>query len=271
MTPHTDEHDRARASGPRWTAAFEMWWAQYLRVWKGNLVSRFALPVMFLVSIGVVLGGVVDDRAGGVDGVPYLQFVVPGILAAQAMFVAMGESTYSVTGAIRWNMQYHAMLATPLTVTDVLLGHLAYVAVSVSMAAVVFVGVGAVFGGWASWWVLAAIPLVVLTGMAFSVPCFAFGAQVRNNTELGYSLLFRFVMTPLFLFSGTFFPVEQLPGLLRPVAWATPLWHGVAASRDLALGSPDWSMLALHTTYLLVFVGLSGVWALRAFRSRLVV
>jgi lipooligosaccharide transport system permease protein len=135
----------------------------------------------------------------------------------------------------------------------------------------VFVLVGGLFGAWASWWVVAAVPVVVLTGMAFSVPCFALSAMLRDNVELGYTVLFRFVMTPLFLFSGTFFPVDQLPAVLQPVAWVTPLWHGVEVSRDLALGAPDWGAVALHTAYLVLLVALSSVWALRAFRRRLVV
>jgi lipooligosaccharide transport system permease protein len=271
-TPSAGRADRtALAVPPRWTAAFEFWWLQYLRTWKGSVISRFLMPLMFLVSMGLVLGDLVDERSGGIDGVPYLQFVVPGFLAAQAMWLAMGESTYSVLGAIRWNMQYHAMLATPLGVADVLVGHLGYVALSVTFGTVVFVAVAALFGAWASWLVLLAIPVVVLTGMAFSVPCFAFAAHVRDNTDTGFALLFRFVMTPLFLFSGTFFPLEQLPALLRPIAWLTPLWHGVDASRDLATGQVDWVMIGVHTAYLLAVVGLAGWWAWRAFNRRLVV
>ncbi len=255
----------------RWVPAFEMWWLLYKRTWKGNVISRFLMPVLFLVSMGVVLGDLVDERAGGVGGVPYLQFVVPGILAAQAMWTSMSESTYSVTGAIRWNMGYHAMLATPLGVGDVLLGHLLYVTVSVTMATGAFVLVGGLFGAWVSWWVVAAIPVVVLTGMAFSVPCFALSATLHDNVELGYTVLFRFVMTPLFLFSGTFFPIDQLPLPLQAVAWVTPLWHGVDVARDLALGGPDWTAVAGHTAYLVLLVAASSVWALRAFRRRLVV
>ncbi|WP_153393419.1 ABC transporter permease [Ornithinicoccus halotolerans] len=271
--PAVAAREPARALPPRqrWRPAFEFWWVQYLRTWKGSVISRFLMPVMFLVSMGLVLGDLVDERAGGVEGLPYLQYVVPGILAAQAMWVAMGESTYSVYGAIRWNRQYHAMLAAPLTVRDVLLGHLAYVALSVTFGTVVFVGVGALFGSWSSPLVLLAVPFVVLTGMAFSVPCFAFAAQVKDNTDQGFALLFRFVMTPLFLFSGTFFPVSQLPGPLQAVAYATPLWHGVDASRMLATGRPDWAGLGLHGLYLLVVLTLALWWAWRAFHRRLVV
>jgi len=262
---------RPLPAGRRWQAAFRFWWAQYVRTWKGSVISRFLMPVMFLVSMGVVLGALVDERAGGVGGVPYVQFVAPGILAAQAMWLAMGESTYTVLGAIRWNMQYHAMLATPLGVRDVLLGHLAYVGLSLTFGTAVFVAVGALFGAWASPLVVLAIPLVVLTGMTFSVFCFAFAAHVTENTELGFSLLFRFLMTPLFLFSGTFFPLEQMPAVLRPVAWLTPLWHGVDSARQLSLGQVEPGSLALHAAYLLVVIGLCGWWAWRAFHRRLVV
>jgi len=258
--------------GRRWEAALAYWWLQYKRTWKGSVASRFLMPVMFLVSMGVVLGALVDDRTGGgVGGVPYVQFVAPGILAAQAMWLAMNESTYSVLGAIRWNMHYHAMLATPLRVGDVLVGHLAYVALSLTFGTVVFVGVGALFGAWPSPLVVLAVPLVVLTGMAFSVFCFAFTARVRENTELGFSLLFRFLETPLFLFSGTFFPLEQLPAVLRPVAWLTPLWHGVDGARSLALGAPDPQLLLLHVGYLVVVDAALLWWAWRAFHRRLVV
>lgn len=235
----------------------------------GSIISRFLSPLLFLLSIGLGLGSLVDKSAGGVGGVPYLQFVVPGILAAQAMWVAMGESTYQVLGAIRWHMGYHAMLATPIGVDDLLIGHLTYVAMQVTGATVIFVGVAALFGSFASWWVLLAVPITVLTGMAFAIPIFAFSA--KQESDGGFNILFRFIITPLFLFSGTFFPIDQLPAVLRPVAWVTPLWHGVDANRSLALGSPDVATVLGHTAYLLVVI-LVGAWlARRAFNKRLVV
>ena len=90
--------------------------------------------------MGLGLGSLVDKSAGGVGGVPYLQFVVPGILAAQARWVAVGESTYQILGAIRWNMKYHAMLATPIGIDDILLGHLTYVAMQITGATAIFGG-----------------------------------------------------------------------------------------------------------------------------------
>jgi len=224
---------------------------------------------MFLLSLGLGLGSLVDRSAGGVDGVPYLYYVVPGILAAQAMWVAMGESTYPVLGAIRWNAKYHAMLATPVGIDDVLLGHLGYVAMQITGATAIFVGVAALFGSFGSWWVLLCLPITVLTGMAFAVPVFAFSAS--QDSDGGFNILFRFVMTPLFLFSGIFFPVDALPAFLRPVAWVTPLWHGVEANRSLALGSPDVAGIVGHAAYLLVVIAAGGWLARRAFTKRLVV
>jgi lipooligosaccharide transport system permease protein len=251
-----------------WRPVFGSWLTAYKRTWPGSIFGRFLSPLMFLLSLGLGLGSLVNKSAGGVDGVPYLQFVVPGILAAQAMWVAMGESTYPVMGAIRWNAKYHAMLATPVGIDDILLGHLLYVAVQVTGATAIFIGVAALFGSFSSWWVLLCLPITVLTGMAFAVPIFAFSAKQENDS--GFNILFRFIMTPLFLFSGIFFPVSQLPVFMRPIAWVMPLWHGVQANRSLALGSPDFVAVASHTAYLLVVIAIGGWLARRAFTTRLV-
>ena len=165
---------------------------------------------------------------------PYLQYVVPGILAMQAMMTAFGESTYAVMGYIKWNQMYAAMLATPLRVVEVLGGHLAVVAFHLFTGSLIFVLVAAPFGAFASWWVVLAVPVAVLTGLAFAVPTFALAARLENDN--GFSILFRFVVTPLMLFSGTFFPIDQLPGWMQPLAWVTPLWHGVELCRDAATG-----------------------------------
>jgi lipooligosaccharide transport system permease protein len=254
---------------PHWRPVFGAWLTSYRRTWKGSIASRFLSPLLFLLSMGLGLGSLVDRSSGGVAGVPYLQYVVPGILAAQAMWVSVGESTYQVLGAIRWNMKYHAMLATPIGVRDILVGHIGYVAAQVAGATAIFMAVSAAFGAFPSWWVLLCLPVTVLVGLAFTVPIFAFSAT--QESDGGFNILFRFVITPLFLFSGIFFPIEQLPPVLRPVAWLTPLWHGVDANRELALGSPDLARVGLHVLVLLAFVAVGGWLALRAFHRRLVV
>jgi lipooligosaccharide transport system permease protein len=259
----------SRSARARWRPVFGSWVTAYKRTWRGSIFGRFLSPLMFLLSIGLGLGSLVDRSSGGVDGVPYLQYVVPGILAAQSMWVAMGESTYPVMGAIRWNAKYHAMLATPVGINDILFGHLLYVAMQVTGATAIFILVASLFGSFGSWWVLLCLPITVLTGMAFAVPVFAFSA--KQETDSGFNILFRFVMTPLFLFSGIFFPVSQLPAPMRPIAWVMPLWHGVQADRSLALGSPDLAAIAGHTAYLLVVIAVGGWLAHRAFTTRLVV
>src|SRR5690606_20325791 len=113
MVTGTTTGDRTAAreplpAGRRWQPALGYWWTRYTYTWRGSVISQFLMPVLFLGSMGVVVGGMVDERTGGIDGVPYVQFVAPGILVAQAMFSAMFESTYPVLGAIKWDRQYHA-------------------------------------------------------------------------------------------------------------------------------------------------------------------
>jgi lipooligosaccharide transport system permease protein len=235
----------------------------YRRTWRGSIIGRFLSPLFFLLSMGLGLGALVDDSAGGVDGLPYLQFVVPGILAMQAMMTAFGESTYAVMGYIKWNQMYTAMLATPLRVVEVLGGHLAVIAFHLFTGSLIFVVVAAPFGAFASWWVLLAVPVAVLTGLAFAVPMFAFAARLENDN--GFSILFRFVVTPLMLFSGTFFPIDQLPVWMQPIAWVTPLWHGVDLSRDAATGTAPGLLGAV-----LAYVAVGWLLARREFTRRLV-
>src|SRR5207248_479463 len=144
---------------------------------------------------------------------------------------------------------YIAMLATPLGTRDVLAGHLAWMAVRLSLTCSAFLLAMGVFGTLHSGLAVLALPAAVLTGLAFAAPITAFSATLSNDA--GFALLFRVGIMPLFLFSGVFFPVDRLPGLLRPVAYATPLWHGVDLCRGLTLGSgltPGGA--AVHVAYL---------------------
>jgi lipooligosaccharide transport system permease protein len=240
----------------------------YKRTWRGSIIARFLSPLFFLLSMGVGLGSLVDSTAGGVDGVPYLQFVVPAIVATQSMWVAMGESTYQVLGYIKWNMGYHAMLASPMRVRDVLAGHFLSVASHLTLATAIFMAVAALFGGFSSWWAVLCLPIAVLTGMAFVTPIFAFSA--RQEGDNGFNILFRWIMTPLMLFSGTFFPIEQLPAWMQPLAWVTPLWHGVEACRSVSTGSVALAPFVGHVAVLAGYAAVGWWLAERAFTRRLV-
>ena len=239
----------------------------YARTWRGSIITRVLSPLLFMLSMGIGLGSLVDDRAGGIGGNPYLQFVVPGIVATQTMWVAWGESSYQVLGYIKWNMSYHAQLASPLRVRDVLSGHFLAVACHLVMATSLFMAVAALFGGFRSWWAVACLPVALLTGMAFVTPIFAFTATQEGDD--GFNILFRWVITPLMLFSGTFFPVDQLPGWMQPVAWVTPLWHGVEACRAVSTGAVDWLPWLGHVLVLLAYTVAGWLLAERTFARRL--
>ncbi|GAA2168473.1 ABC transporter permease [Pedococcus bigeumensis] len=272
---HTDALSRAAhgprpplSAGERVLAVFSYFLTVYRRTWRGSIIGRFLSPLFFLLAMGVGLGSLVNERVGGVDGLPYLQFVVPAIVATQTMWVAMGESTYQVLGYIKWNMGYHAMLASPMSVRDVLRGHFLAVAAHLTTATTIFMGVAALFGGFRSVSAVFCLPIAILTGLAFTTPIFAFTA--RQEGDSGFNILFRWVVTPLMLFSGTFFPIEQLPGWMQPIAWVTPLWHGVEACRDVATGSVTAGPFVAHLLVLATYVAVGWWLAERSFAKRLV-
>jgi lipooligosaccharide transport system permease protein len=250
--------------------SFEYWVFQYKRTWRGSVISTVLFPVLFLASMGVGLGTLVDSSASrGVEGHSYLVFLAPGLLAATAMQTGVGESSYPVMGAIKWVRTYHAMLATPLGVLDVLVGHLLYIAARVLFGSAVFLVVMAAFGAVDSPLGLLAVPGALLTGMAFATPVVAVAAVTDNDSN--FAFIMRFVVTPLFLFGGVFYPVQQLPLVLEQLAYLTPLWHGVALSRGLALGTVSAGAALGHVLYLSAWIAGGGWFAARNYRRRLAI
>lgn len=246
--------------------SFEYWMYSYRRVWRGSVVTSIVGPVLYLTALGVGLGKLVN-RGTGV-GVPYLDYVAPGILAATAMQLATFESAYPVMAAIRWTRQYFAMLATPLRTRDVLFGHQLYVAVRLGVVAAIYLVILAGFGALESPYAILAWPAAILVGLAHSAPVSAFSAWLERDE--GMNALFRFVIMPLFLFSGTFFPVTRLPHGAREIAYATPLWNGVDLMRHLTLGTASlWPSLA-HVAYLALWIAGGLVIASRSYARRLV-
>ncbi len=239
------------------------------RVWRGTVFSGFVAPLLYLGALGYGLGSLVDGPASTPLGVPYLQFVAPGVLAATAMQTGVGEATYPVLGAIKWQRNYHAMLATPLSSGHVVAGHLAYIVVRAVTGGTVFLAVAAGLGAVPSGWAVLALPTVALVALAHAAPTYILATRVERDTA--FALVFRLVVTPLFLFSGTFFPVSQLPGWLEPVAWLTPVWHGVELARSLTLGRAEvWPALG-HVGYLLLWCVVGTLLAQRGLRRRMVV
>lgn len=243
----------------------------YRHTWKGSAVSTFVNPVLFLLAIGVGLGSLVDRGPGGemLPGVTYLEFLAPGLLAAMAMQTAAGDSSWPVMSGLKWQKTYEAALATPISHRDLVLGHFAWVALRLLLASSVFALVMVLFGTVGALRAALAVLPAVLTGLAFAGLVTPFAATLENEYHL--SSLFRFGIMPMFLFSGTFFPVSQLPGALQPIAYLTPLWHGVQLARGAALGSSTAWPLWLHVAYLAVLAGAGLRLAIRAYDRRLVV
>lgn len=245
--------------------------AVYRRSYRGSVSSSFLFPVLYLSAMGLGLGSYVDrNGAGGVEslgGLTYLAFLAPGLLAATAMQTAAGECTWPVMGAIKWDRTYDAMLFTPLGIRDLVLGHFAWVATRLTMVCAIFLLVMTAFGA-ATWpAAILAVPAGLLTGMAFAALITPYAASRENDA--GFNALFRFGIMPMFLFSGTFFPVSQLPDAIRPLAYLTPLYHGVELCRELALGRVVWPDAAVHAGYLILLVAIGMVLSFVVYRRRL--
>jgi lipooligosaccharide transport system permease protein len=246
----------------------EFYFAQYRRVWRGTIISSVVTPVIYLLAFGFGLGTLVDRTTDLPDGISYLEFVAPGLLAATAMQIASFEASWPVLSAIKWSRQYHAMLATPLRVADVLLGHQGFIAFRMLMTAAIYLTAIAAFGAVNSPLGILAIPVAGLVGISFAAPIAAWGAY--TETDASFVAIFRFGILPMFLFSGTFFPIERLPGVLEIVAYVTPLWHGVDLCRQLTLGDVNVPLALGHLAYLLAFTGAGLVAAYYSYRRRLV-
>jgi lipooligosaccharide transport system permease protein len=242
--------------------------AAYRHFWRSSLISSVLEPALFLAAMGLTLGVLVDRGPGLPGGLSYVAFLAPGLLAAAAMQTGTAESTYPVLGAIKWDRTYEAVLATPLRVGDLLAGHLLYVSFRITTSATLFLAVLVLFGGADSPLVVLAVPAALLTGLAFAAPVTALAA--RMDSDSGFAALQRFLIVPMFLFSGTFFPVSQLPAFFAGLAQVTPLWHGVALSRGLALGTLGGGAAVVHVGYLVLWVAAGTALAGRAFRRRLV-
>jgi lipooligosaccharide transport system permease protein len=255
-------------NGAEQSAAVFLWYARsYRRVWRATITTGLLNPIFFLLSMGILLGQLVDDGSANLGGLSYLEFVAPGLIAALAMQIGTNEGSFPVAAGIKWARTYHAVVATPVRVHELFSGLLGWTAARILAAASLFAAVAAIAGAFLS-------PLAVLTpvaavfcGLAFAAPMAALAGGVDNHGAL--TAVFRFALLPIFLFSGTFFPIERLPDWLEPIAWATPLFHGVELCRDLATGDVEALPTLGHLAYLTVFTVAGSVLAVRLISRKL--
>jgi lipooligosaccharide transport system permease protein len=221
-------------------------------VWATGLIE----PFLYLLSIGIGIGHLVG-KVPGPNGAPvnYAAFVAPGLLATSAMNGAIYECTTNIFAKLHWTKLYQAVLATPLSPSDIAVAEIGFAVVRCALYAGVFLGVMAAFGDVYSWWAVLALPAATLVGMAFAAAGFTATCFMRSWTDFDKITL---VSMPLFLFSATFYPLSELPHWLQVVVQALPLYSGVALCRQLSLG--ELSVSAFYNVAYLVAVTLVAVW-----------
>ena len=233
------------------------------------IFSGFFEPVFFLLGIGFGLGSLIGTVTGpqGTQ-IPYAVFVAPALLAASAMNGAVYDST-NMFFRLRYEKAYDGMLSTPMNVGDIALGEVIWALGRGSLYGLGFLVVMFAFGLVPSAWGVLALPASMLIGFATAAAGLAATTFMRSWQDL--DLLFV-VTLPLFLFSGTFFPIEQLPEPVRAFAWLTPLFHGVSLTRSLAIGHDlNLITLAIHALVLIGIAAVGTLIAFRTFKKRLVV
>ena len=246
-------------------------WAWYRRNWRATAVSSILQPLLFLLAFGVGFGALIDGTgraAQATGGTDYLVWLAPALLCVSAVQSAVFDSTYPVLSGFKWQRFFVAITSTPISPGQVLGGHLAWLALKIGGAGAVYVGVIAVFGGVRSAGIVVALLAAVLAGLAVAAPVTAFTAGVQDEGT-AFTVLFRLVLIPMTLFSGTFFPVDRLPPWLQPITWLSPLWHGTELARSAALDR--WAVLPAlgHVVFLVALIAAGAAVAAVRFRRRL--
>jgi lipooligosaccharide transport system permease protein len=244
-------------------------WRRNATVWRKligpSLTTNVLDPLIFLFAFGYGLGAVID-RIGGLS---YLSFVVPGMMCYAAMFAASFEATISVYARFGFQKTWDAILATPVTLTELMMGEMSWAASKGLFASACVIVVGWIWGGiGSSWGALAAVPVVALGAVCFACT----GLVVTSHAKYWdiFSYFFTFWVTPMFMFSGTFFEVTRFPWFVQAFAWILPMTHLIAVVRPLTAGLPlDWLPAAGHIAYMAALALVAFLYARRRFGARL--
>ena len=240
----------------------------YAKIWKIVFIPPLLEPIFYLVAFGVGLGVLVGSmRYEGMD-VSYVQFIAPALIAINIMYNAFFETTYASFVRMYFQRTYDGMMATPLSLEEVMTGEIIWAATKSLIATVIMQGVISFFGLIRYPEGLLILPLAFLGGIAFGSVGLLFTAMVKG-IEMFNLPVFLFI-TPMFLFSGTFFPLKNLPAWAQKIAALLPLTHLARLVRGLSLGLVDaglfWSLI-----YLLLFSAVFFPLAIYAMRKRLVI
>ncbi len=236
------------------TPAVRVWESQfavYRRVWVSNVLGSFVQPLMFLLGMGVGVGALIDDGPTGdasLGGVPYFAFLAPALMATTAMLTGGQSSLWETLDQFMYGAQFKAMVATPLSPANVATGTALWQATRVGIGVG---GVAIVLACFDETRTIALVPAVfaaILTGLAFAMPISAYTSTREDDHS--FIAVIRLGFIPMFLFGGAFYPIEELPGWLQPLARITPLWHGIELCRGLVLGTLDAAAAVVHVAYL---------------------
>ncbi len=235
----------------------------FSKLWRGALLPTFLDPFLYLLAMGFGLGTYVAH----INGIPYKEFIAPGLIASAAMWSSAFETTYNVYFRMNELRLYDNVLSTPVEVQDVVAGDIAWSASRATVYGCVVLAVVSAFGLVSSWWALLIPPFVFLGGICFSVIGYTFTTLIPK-IDL-YSYFFTLGITPMFLFSGIFFPFNQLPDWVSVVAWFMPLYHLVEITRGLATG-PELTSVVGNAAWLAAVSACSSPSRCRALRKKLV-
>lgn len=239
---------------------------RYRATWSSTLISSVLFPVVFLLAVGFGLGSQIDDTSS-LGTADYPSFIGPGVLAGVATLQAGGLSLWPTLGAIKWEGDYQAALSTPLATAELVIGHIAWIGFRITVSATVYLAVLTVFGVVGSWWAVAAPLAAFLVAIAVAGPLSAWSSAQDSDDSFGP--INRLGLTPLFLFSGAFFPLDQLPAAVAWISRAFPVWHGVELTRGLINGTLGLLPALGHVVYLLLWAAFGAALSVRSFRKRL--
>ncbi len=252
------------------------WWfyaEHFLRTSRAYLWSLLFFsvgqPFLYFISLGLGLGSLVDKGVGTVDGVPYLVFVGPAILVSTVVMGVAGEMTYPVMGGFKWNRLYYAPIATPVSAGQVAYGHFVGVMVRFVLQSLLVWLLLLAFDAAPSPWSWLVVPIGALSAAAFGAPLQAYSASLENDGAQ-FAFVQRFIVMPMFLFAGTFFPLSVMPPYLQWIGWISPIWHGTQLARLATYGAavPLW-LAAVHVVYLSALSVAGLLVAVRIYRRRL--
>jgi lipooligosaccharide transport system permease protein len=258
---------------PSIRGAFRVWQRNvsiFRKFWISGLFPNFIEPLIYLAALGLGLGAFI--QRGGISGQSYVEYIAPGLLASNAMFAASFESTFNTFVKLRFDKIYDAIITTPVNAEDVIAGEYLWAGTRAALYGTGFLAMlivlGTAFGEplITSWWALFIPPMLFVIGIMFSVLGTLFTSLISHIDFFAY--YFTLVVTPLFLFSGIFFPVENFPAPVPQVAWFTPLYHAVNVCRELATGPS--SGVLVDVAWILIFTGVLALIPVQIMRRRLI-